>query len=408
MRASPGIDRASSFTGRAFAALALILAVAGCATGRATPSSTPSLVPTQSPSASPSAIGTAVPSPTLQHRVFTLTGSMRDLRTQHAAAMLDDGRVLIVGSGVVAEIYDPSTGKFTTTGSLSHDRTQPSAVTLHDGRVLVVGAADNVDAKDTGAEIYDPATGKFTPARPLVDRSGPAVALLQDGRVLVAGGADVRSSSEDCVASAELYDPTSGKFTMTGSMRAAREAATATVLSDGRVLVAGGGPCGDPQSGTATTYATAEIYDPRTGTFSPAGDMSVEREEDTATLLPDGRVLVAGGFSYLSGQYYSSAEIFDPSTNRFALTGSMTTARSDDVAVLLPDGKVLVAGGNNADNQEDGVASAEVFDPTTGTFTATGSMHWPRSFFTATLLSDGEVLVSGGAIDSAVCELYWP
>ncbi len=359
-------------------------------------------------SAEPTSPSTPTFSPTPARGTFTLTGSMRDLRAQHAAAMLRDGRVLLVASGVVAEIYDPSTGTFTTTGSLSHDRTEPSAVTLLDGRVLVVGAADNVDAKDTGAELYDPATGKFIPARPLVDRSGPAVALLQDGRVLVAGGADVRSRSEDCVASAELYDPTSGKFTMTGSMRAARAGATATALSDGRVLVAGGGSCGDPQSGTATTYATAEIYDPRTGTFSPAGNMSVEREEDTATLLPDGRVLIAGGFSYLSGQYYSSAELFDPSTNRFVPTGSMGTARSDDVAVLLPDGKVLVAGGNNADNQEDGVASAELFDPTTGTFSATGSMHWPRSFFTATLLSDGDVLVAGGAIDSAVCELYRP
>jgi hypothetical protein len=333
---------------------------------------------------------------------------MRDLRAQHAAAILRDGRVLLVASGVIAEIYDPSTGKFTTTGSLSHDRTVPSAVTLLDGRVLVIGAADNVDAKDTGAELYDPDTGTFTPARPRVDRSGPAAALLQDGRVLVAGGADVRSRSGNCVASAELYDPGSGKFTMTGSMRAARTGATAIVLSDGRVLVAGGGSCGDPQSGTATTYGTAEIYDPRTGRFSPAGSMSVDREEDAATLLPDGRVLIAGGFSYLSGQYYSSAEMFDPSTNRFSPTGSMGTARSDDVAVLLPDGKVLVAGGNNADDSENGVASAELFDPTTGTFTATGSMRLPRSFFTATLLSDGEVLVAGGDGADPSCELYWP
>ena len=121
MRVSSGIDRGRSPAGRALTALLVVVTVAACATSRATPSSSPSQAPTQSPtpspspSASPSAIGTAVPSPTLQHGVFTLTGSMQNSRVQHAAAMLPDGRVLIVGSGVVAEIYDPSTGKFTTT-----------------------------------------------------------------------------------------------------------------------------------------------------------------------------------------------------------------------------------------------------------------------------------------------------
>ncbi len=335
---------------------------------------------------------------------------MHEPRVQHAAAMLRDGRVLVVGSGVVAEIYDPSTGTFTTTGSLSHYRTQPAAVTLLDGRVLVIGAADPDEphvATDTGAEIYDPATGKFAAVRPLIDRSEAAVALLQDGRVLIAGGGDMRPGH--CLtASAELFDPRSNKFTFTGSMEAARAGATATVLQDGRVLITGGGPCGDPQSGTATTVATGEIYDPRTGRFSPTGNMTVEREQDTATLLRDGRVLIAGGFSYLTGLYSLSAEIFDPSTNSFAPTGSMATARADDVAALLPNGKVLVAGGINDDNPVDGLATAELFDPATGTFSATGSMHSPRQAFTATLLADGEVLVTGGGGDFTSCELYRP
>jgi hypothetical protein len=363
--------------------------------------------PTSSVSAEPTSPSTPTSSPTPAHGTFTLTGSTQEPRIAHAAAILLDGRVLIVGGdSLAAEIYDPSTGTFTTTGSLSHDRTQPAAITLHDGRVLVVGAADNVDAKDTGAELYDPATGKFTPVRALVDRYGAAVALLQDGRVLVAGGSDVRSGNYSL--SAELYDPASGKFTLTGSMKGARVGATATVLADGRVLIAGGGAGGDPQSGTAITLATAEIYDPASGRFSPAGDMTAPREDHAATALSDGRVLLTGGFSYEGGSYLSSAEIFDPKTDAFTVTGSMTTPRGDHVAVLLPDGKVLVAGGINDDNPVDGVATAELFDPTTGTFSATGSMHSPRQAFTATLLADGEVLIVGGTGYETSCELYRP
>jgi WD40 repeat protein len=335
---------------------------------------------------------------------------MQEPRVQHAAATLDDGRVLLVGGdSLAAEIYDPSTGKFTSTGSLSHYRTQPAAITLPDGRVLVVEAADPDDpheATDTGAEIYDPATGRFTPVRPLIDRSGAAVALLKDGRVLIAGGSDVRSGK--CLVSAELYDPASGKFTLTGSMRAERVVATATPLADGRVLIAGGSECGgDPQAGTAISFATAEIYDPASGSFSQAGNMTVAREEHTATALSDGRVLITGGFSYQGGSFLSSAEIFNPSTDAFTATGSMLTSRGDHVAVLLPDGKVLVAGGLSEVDPVDGVTTAELFDPTTGVFTATGSMHSPRRAFTGTLLPDGEVLVTGGG-DFTSCELYWP
>jgi Galactose oxidase, central domain len=380
---------------------------AGTATVAPTPQASLTVTPSSSPWASPSAVSTIVPSPSPQHGVFTLTGSMREPRVQHAAAMLRDGRVLVVGSGATAEIYDPSTGKFSTTGSLSHDRTEPSAVTLLDGRVLVVGAADNVDAKDTGAEIYDPATGKFTPVRPLIDRSGAAVALLQDGRVLIAGGSDVRSGK--CLVSAELYDPASGKFSLTGSMRAERVVATATPLTDGRVLIAGGSKCGgDPQAGTAISFATAEIYDPASGSFNPAGNMTVPREDHAATALSDGRVLITGGFSYQGGSYLSSAEVFNPSTDAFTATGSMLTSRGDHVAVLLPDGKVLVAGGLSEVDPVDGLATAELFDPTTGVFTATGSMQSPRQAFTGTLLPDGEVLVTGGGGDFTSCELYWP
>ncbi len=202
-----------------------------------------------------------------------------------------------MGLDVVADIYDPSTGTFTTTGPLLHDwGWLPSLVTLEDGRVLVVGAA-SIDeiAGDTGAEIYDPAAGRFAAIKPLIDRSAAAAALLQDGRVLIAGGADVRKGR--CLtASAELFDPKSNKFTFTGSMKDPRAGATTMVLKDGRVLIAGGGQCSDAEP-KPSAFATAEIFDPQTGRFSLVGSMTADREDDTATLLQDGRVLFTGGTS---------------------------------------------------------------------------------------------------------------
>jgi hypothetical protein len=334
---------------------------------------------------------------------------MQEPRTVHAAARLKDGRVLLVGTAGVlpAEIYDPLKGTFATTGSLTHSRTGPAAITLLDGRVLVVGAADEPDATDAGAELYDPGSGKFTPTgRLAINRTGAAVTLLKDGRVLVAGGQDVRSGRY--VASAEVLDPVSGKFASTGSMKAARENATATLLSDGRALIAGGdrGAAGPDQ----TILATAEIYDPGSGKFSPAGSMTTERVFHTATALSDGRVLITGGWSFRLGAQVSSAEVFDPNSGSFAATGSMTTSRGYHSAIRLLSGKVLVVGGLNQDSPVDGVASADLYDPTTGVFALTGAMHEPRWSFTVTLLEDGEVLVagSGGGGDYTSCELYRP
>jgi hypothetical protein len=379
------------------------VAAGGCQGSAATAEPSATLQPT--PTASPS----PTTSPTTQQGVFVLAGATIEPRQQHAAAVLRDGRILLVGDSVTraAEIYDPSTGTSTTTGSLLRRMISPTAVALPDGRVLVIGVWDEGDPVATEAELYDPSSGKFTAARPPIDRGQPAVSLLADGRVLIAGGGDMHSTSVDCLASADLFDPATGKFTRTGSMRQARAGATATTLPDGRVLIPGGSSCGTPQSGTAATYATAEIYDPASGRFTPAGDMSAPRWSHTATLLADGRVLLAGGFSYSSG-YKASADIFDPKTNTFTAAGPMSVARAYHVAALLPDGRVLVAGGENDESPIEGMASAEVFDPATGTFIAAGSMHSPRSSFTATLLANGEVLIIGGNALERSCELYRP
>lgn len=175
-------------------------------------------------------------------------------------------------------------------------------------------------------------------------------------------------------------------WVLTGGMGAARQAHTATGLPDGRVLVTGGSP--SIMSGSAAV-STAELYDPASGAWSPAAAMSTARAGHTATLLPGGRVLVAGGSDGGAGSL-ASAEVYDPATNSWSPTGSMTTARAYGTATSLPDGRVLVAGGNLA------TATAELYNPATGTWSSAGNMVLERVLHTATLLGNGSVLVAGG------------
>jgi len=336
--------------------------------------------------------------------VFVPTGSMSVARDSPSATLLPDGRVLVVGgldaAGTPlasAELYDPRTGTFSPTGSMSVARDYPSATLLPDGRVLVVGGFD------ASAELYDPRTGTFSPTGSMsVARSSPSTTLFPDGRVLVVGGQGPVSSLAS-FASAELYDPRTGTFSPTGSMSVARGSPSVTLLSDGRVLVVGG------QSAGGTSLASAELYDPRTGTFSPTGSMSLARSWLSATLLSDGRVLVVGGertgAALLS--LFASAELYDPRTGTFSPTGSMSVARSSPSAALLPDGRVLVVGGLDAGGTP--LTSAELYDPRTGTFSPTGSMSVGRNSPSTTLLPDGRVLVVARAWDEtplASAELF--
>jgi hypothetical protein len=220
--------------------------------------------------------------------------------------------------------------------------------------------------------------------------------LLLDGKVLVAGGID---DGGNYLAAAELYDPGAGTFTATGSMTTARTAHTATLLPDGKVLIAGG--LHFDVIGGYPNLASAELYDPSAGTFTATGSMTVVRAFHAATMLGSGKVLIAGGGFWFSA---ASAELYDPVARTFTATGSMIAARAFHAATLLPSGIVLVAGG---DDPAGGMtlASAELYDPASGTFAATGRMTTARSAPTATLLLSGEVLITGGdALDSA--ELY--
>jgi hypothetical protein len=328
---------------------------------------------------------------------FKADGSMAAPRNSHTATALTDGTVLLAGGAglATAEKYDPGTGKFTpTTGSMSVARDGHTATLLKTGKVLITGGQANPTAAAYAtAELFDPGTGMFTTTGKMsIARTAHNATLLADGKVLITGGNTL---------TAELFDPSTEMFTpTTGKMVTARSEDTATMLTNGKVLITGGlaGPA----------LATAELYDPSTQTFSASGTMTVARNFHTATLLTTGpntgKVLVAGGNS---GN--AVAELYDPASGTFSTTGAMESTRQRHTATLLTDGTVLMAGGSEFDGNVDIVTAAELFDPSSGTFTGTGGMLTPRITHTATLLKDGTVLVTGGlntAGTLATAELY--
>ena len=336
---------------------------------------------------------------------WTTSGNMTTNRNYHTATRLSTGQVLVTGgvggsSALVldsAELYDPTTGLFSATGSMATVRAQHTATLLQNGKILVTGGYNRTGVSGSivkldSAELYDPATGAFTTTGSMTTvRSGHTATLLTNGQVLITGGSNTIGLT---LASAELYDPVTGLFTATGSMTAARALHTATLLTNGQVLITGGSNLG-----------SAELYDPTTGLFTATGSMTTVRENHTATLLSDGTVLVAGGANnnLVVPEYYASAEIYDPTTGLFTDTGSMATAREVHTATLLPSGKVLIVGGYN--DISTAISSAELYDPGTGLFSDAGSMAVGRFELTATLLTSGKVLVAGGSM-SASTELY--
>jgi len=215
-------------------------------------------------------------------------------------------------------------------------------------------------------------------------RSGHTATLLPDGRVLIAGG---MRRNQDFYKSAELFDPKTGKFSPTGDMLMARVGHVAVRLKSGKVLIAGG------WNGYGVTDE-AELYDPGTGKFSEISHLLTRRGRPEATLLQDGNVLITGGAdSGGAGTNIVAAEIFDVAAMKLRPTGAMHSPRIAHTATLLSDGRVLVAGGRGSEVN----ASAEIYDPKTGTFHDTGSMLTARYKHTAGLLPDGRVLIAGGS-----------
>ena len=219
-----------------------------------------------------------------------------------------------------------------------------------------------------------------------IGRLGGTATLLSDGRVLVVGG---WPGDRVVSTSAELYDPISGRWTETGSMLAPRsQGHSATLLPGGKVLVAGG----DSLATGHLPQSSAELYDPATGTWTETGSMTLGRSHHSATLLPDGKVLIAGGTVFSSNRYRASkkAEVYDPATGTWTSTKSMTVGRADPTAARLPDGKIMVIGGSD---DTPGRHSAEIYDPRARTWAGTSPFDAVGSCRIATSLADGEVLV---------------
>jgi hypothetical protein len=346
---------------------------------------------------------------TLLVQGFKATGAMTTARESHAATRLANGKVLVTGgySGTAtlrsAEIYDPATGIFTATAGLMNTARQGhSAILLQDGRVLIAGGSSGTVIL-ASAEIFDPTTGAFTATSAMpAARTRFASALLSNGKVLVAGGIGLSGLVEAPLASAALFDPAAGgSFASTSPLGTARESPSSVLLQDGKALVLGG------YSGAAY-LASAETYDLLTGGFTSTGGMTFATWNGTATVLTNGKVLVAGGQEGFNT--IGTTNLYDPTARSFATTGAMGTPRAFQTASLLSNGKVLVAGGSSGASV---LGSAEFYDPAAATFAAATSqdMVTPRYKQTATPLTDDRVLVVGGigpTVPLASAEVFTP
>ncbi len=366
-------------------------------------------------------------------RVEALT--MTTPRADHSAIALQDGRVLIAGGTVnanvggvtsSAEIYDPNAHSFAATGSMTGPRQGATATLLNDGRVLLAGGVRNIGFRSqlASAELYDPVAGTFTATGSMhTPREGHTATLLRDGRVFVAGGSD---NGTHTLSSAEIYDPATGTWSPAGHMTVPRVAHVAVPLRNGTVLIAGGGRADMP--GGYIVYQNAEIFDPATGQFYPvSARMKSDRVGAAAVLLDDGRALIVGGKSgkvLITGPYggtrtinsfapLNTAEVYDPESSLFAATGDMREPHYLGRLAKLSDGSVLVVGGWQIQGPVViGMADAEVFLPESNSFTKPPDMHVARLQNSATLLPDGEVLIAGGidgqSLVTSSVEFYLP
>ena len=346
---------------------------------------------------------------TLSFAAWTQTGSMHAARASHTATLLPNGSVLAAGgtsnNGALAssELYNPASGTWSFTGNMNVGRVSAQAVLLANGTVLTMGGCINNDclgSTTASAEIYNPANGTWTSTGSMLKARAEFVAtLLPGGKVLVAGGCTAFSLN-GCTAvttAAEVYNPATGKWSSTAARRAARMAMTATLLPTGNVLIAGG------QTAANDALGSAELYNPTAKTFSLTGKLITPRSGHTANLLSNGLVLMAGGEN-VNGVSISKAELYNPSSGTFAATGNMPGTRQEHTAVLLSNGNVLVSGGNRVTPTSTTVlASCAIYNPGSGTWTTTSSLKNARVDHTSTLLANGKVLDAAG--DNANNEL---
>ncbi len=358
-------------------------------------------------------MATAVP---LTKAAFNAVGDLLEPRSLHTASLLPDGRVLVAGGNrsrsvappllTSTEVYDSVTRTFIKGPNLNAARQTFAAVTLGDGRVLVAGGVALAGGIEQSAEVCDLIRGCQVTGDMLEARAAHAMVLLDDGRVVVIGG---RGTGWKALTSTEIFDPATSTFTSGPPLARANGSPQAVLLPSGSVLVAGDG--------------TAQILAVRDSAFRMLSDRTDLPE--VPALLPDGRVLLTGGIDHAlaltlptpppnsdrSVPATKAAVVLDPKSDAMTVVGTMHDARMLHEAVALPDGRVLIAGGV-PDSHFDGgtLASAEMFDPRTATFSTTGPMARGRVWFTLTLLRNDDVLAVGSGSDppGVTAEVYHP
>lgn len=363
------------------------------------------------------------------HGRFVAIGSMAEARVGHTATLLTDGRVLIAGGATrtgtlaSAELYDPATRTFVRTGNMHSPRVGFTATLLESGKVLIAGGFVTLDVRSylgrtalATAELYDPAKGTFEITGTMMSpHAAHSATLLPSGKVLIVGGVQGNGvllfpyPNVLDLATFELYDPDTGKFSPPGSIPTFLDwRPRATLLKNGDVLIISAmvhsvHPGGD-------FYNIAQLYSPKDATLTAIqSDGLGAYASGVATLLSDGKVLITGGLGPGLLAPNDGALLYDPAHPGFQPTGKMETGRIGHTATCLPNGRVLVTGGAFARRP---FASAELYDPGRAVFTSTSDMTTRRTGHKATLLRTGEVLITGGIGDSyaslASAELYIP
>jgi hypothetical protein len=312
------------------------------------------------------------------------TADMQVSRAAHTATALHDGRVLVASGG--AEVYEPGTERFAPLPPMVTTRHSHSATLLPDGKVLIAGGYGEGSVTLAAAELFDPEENTFTPTGSLLAARADHIAVpLRNGKVLIAGGL---GPGWTFLASSEIYDPVTGRFSPTGSMTMPRESHAAVRLADGRVLIVGGH---HGQRRNLTLLASAEIYEPATGVFTPTGAMRIRRHKHDAVLLPAGQVLITGGADERDDRgVYNSTELFDPKTGMFGAGPVMKLGRykHEGSGLVLPSGLVLISGG---------APQAETYDPASRSFALVpGESRMAGQFSATALLRGGGALITGG------------
>jgi hypothetical protein len=318
--------------------------------------------------------------------------------------------ILMTAAGLAAaastlSVAATSPGRVERIADMTETRASHTMTVLADGRVYITGGFAGNDTEDrpfNTTELFDPTTNRFVKAAPLANgKTGHTATLLADGRVLIAGGWTAPSAAAS-FGSVEIQDPAGGRAIESVQPLVRRAGHTATRLRDGRVLLVGG------VDRNGTELRSAEVYDPGSARFTAAGGMRDARAAHAAALLPDGRVAIIGGGDgrYPNVTVHRSVEVYDPATNKLIVAGQLDVARQKHAATGLGDGRVVVVGGSDNRDWRGRYETAEIFDPATGKSSPTSSMGAKRFKHTDAIVSlgSGRVLVAGGGESVEVFE----